>query len=382
MTTAKRHTHTPFCDRCLLAHAFLFRFFRLDFNWNKLTRDYLRALVIVNAVHRPKFWVHFTHAPTWIHVINGSGIIRTLDFISSSVRCCCCCCPLRRKTFLCDTLRQMHVLHLQFKCAKVEKCVETNCSRTQKKNQVCFDFPLYYVSYWRLFVWHFVQKKTIEIIFECFLIIFPFCSDILWFICMLGFVVVHFDTNLPNHTWEPTSAPAHWPSQSNNNNFLCEIGSTAWYMATPTEHNWHWTKRETEIIEMNTKNYNFLLDKILIRDSIRFNRRTIVISMKVNLLVHNIYGANENGRMACGIKITGTSRKIVADKAEEKKRNVHLIAHARTDEAKGSEENRWDWNGEGREMKKKGKDLIHRPHNAQISEHFNILYWLCEPFQW
>lgn len=58
---------------------------------------------------------------------------------------------------------------------------------------------------------------------------------------------------------------------------------------------------------MNTKNYNFLLDKNLIRVSIRFNRRTIVISMKVNLLVHIIYGANENGRMACGIKITGAS---------------------------------------------------------------------------
>lgn len=130
MTTAKRHTyyihtHIPHhCDQSFFPFTFFYHFatfFKLDFNWNKLTRDYLRALVNVNAVHRPKFRVHFTHAPTWIHVINGSGISKTLDFISSFVRCC----PFRMKTFLCDTLRQMHVLHLQFKCVKVEKKLQS-----------------------------------------------------------------------------------------------------------------------------------------------------------------------------------------------------------------------------------------------------------------
>lgn len=112
------------------------------------------------------------------------------------------------------------------------------------------------------------------------------------------------------------------------------------YGLTATELNWHRTKREKEIIEMNTKNYNFLLDKNLIRVSIRFNRRTIVISMKVNLLVHIIYGANENGRMACGMKITGASRtkKWLIKLKKREKKHIWLPMFALM---KWSDEQKW-----------------------------------------
>lgn len=155
------------------------------------------------------------------------------------------------------------------------------------------------------------------------------------------------------------------------------------YGLTATEPNWHRTKRKKEIIEMNTKNYNFLLDKNLIRVSIRFNRRTIVISMKVNLLVHIIYGANENGRMACGIKITEASRtkKWLIKLKKEKKKNISDCPCSRwwskAMNRSGAELER----GEPK-WKKKSKPHPQTAQCTHISEHFNILYWLYEPFQW
>lgn len=55
------------------------------------------------------------------------------------------------------------------------------------------------------------------------------------------------------------------------------------------------------------KNSNFLLGENLMKVSISFNRRTITIACEQL----GARGVNENGRIACAIKITGTK---MADK--------------------------------------------------------------------